>query len=43
MKKEIKITQCYQTCPFYTTVMQEMACGHPIFEGKSKMVCLSWN
>ena len=35
MEKEIKITQCYQSCPFFGKSMDGMECKHPYWEDKN--------
>lgn len=34
MEKQIEISQCYHSCPFFKTTNQEMYCNHPFFEDK---------
>lgn len=34
MKREIKITRCYRSCPFFGNSMDGMQCNHPYWEGK---------
>jgi len=34
MNKEEKISQCYQSCPFFGVSMDGMFCKHPYWEGK---------
>jgi hypothetical protein len=34
MNKEIKVTGCFHSCPFFRTSMDGMHCGHPHWDDK---------
>lgn len=34
MKKEIKITKCYHSCPFFENSRGGMQCNHPYWKDK---------
>ena len=34
MEKEIKIKECYHSCPFFGTSMDGMECKHPYWKDK---------